>query len=89
MKLNIFSFIGWLIGTAGSVFSFLFQGVMAVLSTLSSLFLAPFRWGMDALHHTFNIPFQWTPLFLLGGAVLILLLLILSGLALSAKRNRK
>ncbi len=86
MKLNIFSFLGWLISAAGSIFSLLFKGTMAVLSTLASLFSAPFRWGIDALHRT---PFQWTPLFLLGYALLILLLLIFIGLTFLANRNRK
>ncbi len=96
MTLHIFDFLGqvfeaavsalgWLIDLAGTAISCLLKGVAADLSTLQSIFLAPFRLGADV----FGVPVQWTPLFLLGGGLLILFLLVLIGWAMAVRAKRK
>lgn len=100
MTLNIFDFLGdlirflfsglgHLIDLAGSVFSFTLKAAATALSALSKIFSAPFRLGADTAQDVFGVPVLWTPLFVLGCAVLLLILLVLTGWALAARRRRK
>lgn len=83
-----FSGLEWLIDFAGSAFSFLLKAAASAFSILGKIFLAPFRLGSNVAD-VFGIPVLWTPLFLLGCAVLLLLLLALTGWALAANAKRK
>jgi len=84
----LFSGLEWFIDLAGSAVSFLLKAAAAVFSMLGKIFSAPFRLGASAAD-IFGIPVLWTPLFLLGCAVLLLLLLALTGWALAAGKRRK
>lgn len=81
----LFSGIGQLIDFVGSAASFLLKGSASALSALCSIFLTPFRVGSDI----FGVPIQWTPLFLLACVLLVLLLLVLAGWAITANAKRK
>lgn len=84
----LFSGLEWFIDFAGSALSFLLKAAAAVFSMLGEIFLVPFRIGTGAAD-IFGIPVLWTPLFLLGCGVLLLLLLGLTGWALAAGKRRK
>lgn len=84
----LFSGLGWFIDLAGSAASFLLKAAASAFSILGKIFLAPFRIGTN-IADVFGIPVLWTPVFLLGCAVLLLLLLALTGWALAANAKRK
>lgn len=84
----LFSGLTSLIDLVGSAVSFLLKAAASAFSALGNIFLAPFRLG-SSVADVFGIPVLWTPLFLLGCAVLLLLLLALTGWALAANAKRK
>ncbi len=84
----LFSGLGALIDLAGSAVSFFLEAAAAAFSALSNLFFAPFLLGAGTAQNIFGVPVSWTPLFLLGCTVLLLLLLVLTGWAIMAKRHR-